>query len=36
MIKVFIIICVWIIGTGVVALACNKDTEIEPVDMRIQ
>ena len=31
MIKVFIIICAWIIGTGVAALACNKDIEIEPV-----
>ena len=31
MIKVFIIICAWIIGTGIVALACNKDTEIEHV-----
>lgn len=31
MIKVFIIIGAWIIGTGIVALACNKDTEIESV-----
>ena len=31
MIKVFIIICDWIIGTGIVALSCNKDTEIEHV-----
>lgn len=31
MIKVFIIICAWIISTGIVALACNKDTKIEPV-----
>lgn len=31
MIKVFTIIGAWIIGTGIVALAYNKDTEIEPV-----
>ena len=31
MIKVLAVIGAWIIGTGVVALACNKDTEIEPV-----
>lgn len=31
MIKVFAIIGVWIIGTGIAALACGKDTEIEPV-----
>lgn len=31
MIKVFAIIGAWIIGTGIAALVCNKDTEIEPV-----
>lgn len=31
MIKVFAIIGAWIIGTGIAALACSKDTEIEPV-----
>lgn len=31
MIKVFIIIGAWIVGTGIAALACNRATEIEPV-----
>lgn len=31
MIKVIVVIGAWIICTGVVALTCNKDTEIEPV-----
>ena len=31
MIKVFAMIGVWIIGTRVTTLVCNKDIEIEPV-----
>ena len=31
MIKVLAVIGAWIIGTGIVALACNKDIEIEAV-----
>lgn len=31
MIKVLAAIGAWIIGTGVAALVCNKDTEIEPI-----
>lgn len=31
MIKVFAIIGAWIIGTGIAALVCDENTEIEPV-----
>ena len=31
MIKVFVVIGAWVIGTGAAALVCGEDTKIEPV-----